>query len=368
MLDQNALAAASTGLGSSEHVIRKQSNSVDVHSVQHSLQWDWQKVTSHTVNDIDSLAKLLDLDKTALNHQCENNAFQLRVPLPFVSRMRKGDLTDPLLLQVLPLKRESQNVAGNHYDALDEQTYNVRPGLVHKYNGRVLLTAAVSCPINCRYCFRRHFPYEENRLTPSNWQPALDYIREHESITEVILSGGEPLMLNDHLFSRLLDEIEAIEHVNHIRIHTRYPIAVPQRLTPELCKRLSIAQCNVAMVLHCNHPHEIDQHVKHHLSPLVNSRVTLLNQSVLLKGINDDVETLSNLSESLYNAGVLPYYLHATDPVVGTAHFQVSDERAQALALKLSYMLPGYLLPTLVREVPGKKAKTRLPLAPATPL
>jgi len=303
------------------------------------------------------------LDDQTLARLVENNDFKLCVPLTFISRMQSADFNDPLLLQVLPLKQEQLDVAGNSTDPLDEKQYNVCPGLVHKYHGRVLLTAAISCPINCRYCFRRHFAYEDNRLTPSNWSQALDYIRGDQSIKEVILSGGEPLLLNDRLFGRLLDEIESIDHVLHVRIHSRYPIVVPQRLTPALCSRLIHARCKIALVLHCNHPNEIDDHVKQHLQNLVHSPVTLLNQSVLLKNINDDVETLRLLSEKLYGAGVLPYYLHATDPVVGTAHYQVDDAQAKRIAAELTHNLPGYLVPTLVREISGKRAKTRLPLA-----
>lgn len=331
--------------------------------LEDALSWDWQAVTANTVNDIDTLASLLGIDNTTMHSVVEPNAFKLCVPLPFVSRMRTGDLNDPLLLQVLPLKQEQLEFPGSSTDPLNETHYNVCPGLVHKYHGRVLLTAAVSCPINCRYCFRRHFAYEENRLTPNNWGQALDYIRGDTTIKEVILSGGEPLLLNDRLLCRLLDEIETIDHINHIRIHSRYPIVVPQRLTKALCSRLSKSRCKLALVLHCNHPNEIDKHVKKHLRALVKSPVTLLNQSVLLKDINDNIDTLSALSEKLYDAGVLPYYLHATDPVVGTAHFQVSDDRAQQLALELTQRLPGYLVPTLVREVSNKLAKTRLPLA-----
>jgi len=335
---------------------------VTTEQLRQCVLWDWQKVTSNTVNDVDTLASLLSLDRQALDKLVENNSFALRVPLPFIARMQAGNLNDPLLLQVLPLKQEQHDVPGNSTDPLNEQQYNVCPGLVHKYHGRVLLTAAITCPINCRYCFRRHFAYEDNRLTPSTWHQALDYIRSDSSINEVILSGGEPLMLNDRMFGKLLDEIESIEHVQHIRIHSRFPVVVPQRLTQTLCSRLINARCKVALILHCNHANEIDEHVTRHLHSLVDSPVTLLNQSVLLHNINDNVETLCALSESLYGAGVLPYYLHATDPVVGTAHLQVDDATAQQLALDLTHRLPGYLVPTLVREISGKQAKTRLPL------
>jgi len=325
-----------------------------------SLTWDWQKVASDTVNDLDVLASLLDLDSIALASVTSNTDFALRVPLPFVARMQPGNLNDPLLLQVLPQKRENSNPAGFSDDPLQEHQYNVRPGLVHKYAGRVLLTAAVSCPINCRYCFRRHFPYESNRLTPKSWAPALQYVAQDESIREVILSGGEPLFLNDRMLSQLLNEIEMIDHVQMIRIHTRFPVVVPQRLNKALCNRLISSRCKIAMVLHCNHPNEINAHMKQCLQTLVSSPVTLLNQSVLLKGVNDNAATLVQLSQKLYDAGVLPYYLHATDPVNGAAHFQVSDTQARSLSETLTNTLPGYLVPTLVREVSGKAAKTRL--------
>lgn len=330
--------------------------------LQQASQWSWQKVTADAVEDIDTLASLLEINADSMASLTQTNDFKLRVPITFVARMRKQDLRDPLLLQILPQKQEQLSAPGFSADPLNEQQYNVCPGLIHKYHGRVLLTAAVSCPINCRYCFRRHFPYDENRLTPSNWSPALDYIGNDKSIREVILSGGEPLLLNDRHISQLLSQIESIPHVSQIRIHTRYPIVVPQRLTNDLCARLIESRCKIALVLHSNHPNEIDIHVKHHLQALAQSSVTLLNQSVLLAGINDSRQTLAELSEKLYDAGVLPYYLHATDPVEGTVHLQVNDKQAQQLALELSEVLPGYLVPTLVREVSGRLAKTRLPL------
>lgn len=331
--------------------------------LQQSCYWSWQKVTANTVEDVDSLASLLHLDSQALANRVADNDFKLRVPLTFINRMRPGDLFDPLLLQILPQKQEHDDAPGFVRDPLNEQAYNVRPGLVHKYHGRVLLTAAISCPINCRYCFRRHFPYNENRLTPNTWGPAIEYIQQDTSIKEVILSGGEPLLLNDRMIDQLLTEIESIPHVKLIRIHSRFPVVTPQRLTNELCSRLISSRCRVALVLHCNHSNEIDTNLKRHLKVLSESSVTLLNQSVLLYGINDKVSVLSELSENLYDAGVLPYYLHATDPVSGTTHFQVSDAKASQLASALTHELPGYLVPTLVREISDKPAKTRLALS-----
>jgi len=327
-----------------------------------SLTWDWQKVVANTVNDVASLERLLKLPSGKLSKHACSNEFALKVPHTFIARMQPGVVNDPLLLQVLPSTQENEHTAIVSDDPLLEQQFNVCSGLLHKYQGRVLLTAAVSCPINCRYCFRRHFPYDENRLTPSHWQTALDYIKSDQSIREVILSGGEPLLLNNNLLDSLLTKIESIKHVKLIRIHTRFPIAVPQRVDPALCERLIQSRCRVTMVMHSNHPNEIDSAVKEHLSALVNSPVTLLNQSVLLHGINDDVETLVELSERLFDAGVLPYYLHATDPVRGAGHFIVDDTVASQLALELTRSLPGYLAPTLVREVAGEPAKTRLNL------
>lgn len=336
-----------------------------VAELRQSNRWDWQQVVTNTVNDLSSLSRYIDVPEQQLDDRARSNAFAMRIPLPFVSRMRRGDIDDPLLRQVLPERQEMQIVRGLQEDPLQEAHFAVRPGLIHKYEGRVLLTAAASCPINCRYCFRRHFPYAENRLTPSQWQSALDYIASDNSIREVILSGGEPLLLKDSLLNTLLTEIEHIPHVELVRIHTRMPVAVPQRLTHALCQRLIDSRCKMTVVLHCNHPNEIDEHVQMHISPLVNSAVTVLNQSVLLRGINDNTDTLVQLSERLFDSGIMPYYLHATDPVIGAGHFIVADDHAQALAQELTHRLPGYLVPTLVREEPGKAAKTRLPLGPS---
>jgi len=328
-----------------------------------SLSWDWQTVTSKAVTDLTELSQHLSINPQALANIASANDFELRVPLTFVARMKSGDVNDPLLLQVLPLNAEKQTTENCSVDPLQEKTYNVRPGLIHKYTGRVLLTAAVSCPINCRYCFRRHFPYTENRITQKTWQPALDYIGNDKTIREVILSGGEPLLLNDRTIDSLLSQLENIAHVKLIRIHTRFPIAVPQRLTNVLCNRLIASRCKIALVLHSNHANEINEHVCNSLKPLVSSPVTLLNQTVLLRGINDNANILKNLNEKLYDAGVLPYYLHATDPIAGASHWQVSDTDAQKIARELTDQLPGYLVPTLVREVAGKQSKTRLALS-----
>ena len=322
--------------------------------------WPWQQVASRAVTDVHTLAHLLNLDADALAGITEQNAFTLKVPHTFIARMQRGNPDDPLLRQVLNRQEEQDNVDGYVLDPLNEHSGSPCPGIIHKYPGRVLLTAATSCPVNCRYCFRRHFPYDDNRLTPSTWHKALDYIRSNADIKEVILSGGEPLMLKDALLDRLINEIEAIAHVELIRIHTRFPVAVPQRLTNALVKCLSHTRVPVTIVLHANHPNEIDDTVVQSLRPLRNSAVTLLNQSVILKGVNDASDTLCTLSRKLFAAGVLPYYLHVLDKVVGTSHFAISDSQAKRLHQQMIDHLPGYLVPQLVREVPGFPAKTRL--------
>jgi len=329
---------------------------------QPGQQSSWQHLASHCITELKELCTLLELNYEEISALCVSNHFALRVPMPFVARMQKGNAKDPLLLQVLPLKQEQQAAADYVSDPLDEMAFNPVSGLIHKYAGRVLLTAATSCPINCRYCFRRHFPYTENRLTPSTWQPALDYIRRDTTITEVILSGGEPLLLNDAMLDKLLSSLESIQHLKLLRIHTRLPIVIPQRVTRTLRERLLKSKLRTSIVLHCNHAQEIDGDVRTALAPLVASPVTLLNQSVLLKGINDNADTLQKLSFSLFEAGVLPYYLHATDLVAGTAHFTVDDKSAKVIHKQLLDLLPGYLVPTLVREISHEKAKTRLAL------
>ncbi len=325
-----------------------------------STAWSWQQATANTVNDLPTLARHLQLNTEQLRSLCATSNFSLKVPLPFVARMEKRNYNDPLLLQVLPLKAELDNVEGYVSDPLEEQNSNPCAGIIHKYKGRVLLTAASSCPVNCRYCFRRHFPYQENRITPSNWHEAINYIAAQNDISEVILSGGEPLLLNDKTFGKLLDALEPITHVKLLRIHTRFPVVVPQRITPQLCARLKQSRFHTSMVLHCNHANELNKFVKTCLAPLKAADVTLLSQSVLLKNINDNLPTLQTLSYKLFSMGILPYYLHATDPVAGTAHFNVSDTTAKTLVNDMQNSMPGYLVPQLVREIAGRAAKTRL--------
>ena len=319
----------------------------------------WQDEMADLVTDPAELIELLELDPAQLPTALRaGDAFSLRVPRPFLQRMRRGDPQDPLLLQVLPGAQELVASPGFSADPLEEQAANPVPGVVHKYRGRLLLIAASQCAINCRYCFRRQFPYAENHLSRAQWQAALDYVRDRQELREVILSGGDPLVLSDRQLRWLSGELAAIEHLDKLRVHTRLPIVAPSRITDELLDWFAGSRLKPVLVLHCNHPNEIDTAVRKSLARLREAGVTLLNQAVLLRGVNDSETALRDLSEKLFAAGVLPYYLHQLDRVQGAAHFEVEDARAQQLVGALRHSLPGYLVPKLVREIPGEPSKS----------
>ncbi len=322
---------------------------------------EWQISLKNAVSDPLHLFRLLELDPTSvadLNPALRQ--FSLRVPLEFVERMEKGNPLDPLLLQVIPDVQEMLEKPGFINDPLYEKDYNPVPGLLQKYHGRVLLPLVGACAINCRYCFRRNFPYEENILGASHWDQVLDYIAKDSSIEEVIFSGGDPLIVKDPQLSELVSKLEKIEHVQILRFHTRLPIMIPSRINEEFLTWLKASRLQKTLAIHCNHPNEIDDSVVKALARLHENNVTLLNQTVLLKNINDDAEILAALSKKLFKAKVLPYYLHLLDPVSGTAHFNVELPEAQQIMEKLRQILPGYLVPRLVREVPGEKSKVAI--------
>jgi len=323
----------------------------------------WQRLLQASVKSVDELLRLLEIDPAALKIRPLATDFPLRVPPGFVSRMARGDSNDPLLRQVLPLPEEARATSGYGCDPLDEQAHMAAPGLLHKYHGRALLTLTGACAINCRYCFRRHFPYSEANPVSDNLERALAYLRQHPDITEIILSGGDPLMLPDTRLRPLAMQLAEIPQLQTLRIHTRLPVVLPERVDADLISWLRAVPLKVVMVMHCNHANEIDPAVQQAMRQLAQAGVTLLNQSVLLRGINDDAASLIRLSEALFTAGILPYYLHQLDKVQGAAHFAVDDARALSLAAEMSAALPGYLVPRLVREHPGNPGKT--PLAPA---
>jgi EF-P beta-lysylation protein EpmB len=319
----------------------------------------WQELWRDAIRDP---CELLDL--VGLSHRGDlvagDAGFAMRVPRGFVARMRMGDAQDPLLLQVLPQAAELGDVPGFTRDAVGDLAARAAHGVLHKYEGRALLIATGSCAVNCRYCFRRHFPYAEETAAAGRWEDAVDLIRVDASIREVILSGGDPLSLSTTKLAELTDRLGAISHVKRLRIHTRLPIVLPERVDGELEAWLRHLRLQRVVVLHANHPNELDDGVAEACSRIAGTGATLLNQSVLLRGINDDADTLQALSERLFACGVLPYYLHQLDRVEGVAHFEVGDERAHALVDAIRTRLPGYLVPRLVREVAG--APSKMPL------
>ncbi|RLA58559.1 MAG: EF-P beta-lysylation protein EpmB [Gammaproteobacteria bacterium] len=324
-------------------------------------QADWKSELSESICSVEALLELVQLDKTQLSG-CQQAAadFPLRVPRAFLSRMEPGNPADPLLMQVLPLESELTPSAGFIPDPLDEAAHNPVPGLVHKYRNRVLLIVSPTCAVNCRYCFRRHFPYGENRQNRQQWRRALAYIENDLNINEVIYSGGDPLAANDQFLSWLTKSIAAISHVKRLRVHTRMPVVIPSRIDSQLLGWMAATRLKPIVVLHINHGNEIDGRVKRAVRQLLDSGLTVLNQTVLLNGVNDNAGVLVELSEALYESGVMPYYLHLLDPVQGAGHFQVSDRRALQIYRDMQAALPGYLVPKLVREHAGASSKTIL--------
>jgi EF-P beta-lysylation protein EpmB len=274
--------------------------------------------------------------------------------------MRRGDPNDPLLLQVLPQARELEEISGFVPDAVGDLAARAANGVLHKYEGRALLVATGSCAVHCRYCFRRHFPYAQETAAAAGWNEAIGRVRADTSIVEVILSGGDPLSLATAKLAELTNPLASIGHLRRLRIHTRLPVVLPERVDDELARWLAALPWPAAVVLHANHANELDSNVAAACARLRDTGATLLNQAVLLRGVNDDAAVLADLSERLFDCGVLPYYLHQLDRVSGAAHFEVDDTRARKLIEEVRARLPGYLVPRLVREVAGEPAKTPL--------
>lgn len=315
------------------------------------------------VTEPDELLQLLALDRHAelAAGRDARRLFALRVPRAFIARMKPGDAQDPLLLQVLTQGQEFVQAPGYSTDPLDEQS-SVVPGLLHKYRNRALLLVKGGCAVNCRYCFRRHFPYQENPGNKRSWQTAIDYIAAHPELDEIIFSGGDPLMAKDQELAWLIDALAQIPHLKRLRIHSRLPVVIPARITDGLCQILAETRLQVLMVTHINHAQEIDAALQQAMQQLKRAGVTLLNQSVLLRGVNDNAATLAALSNALFDAGILPYYLHVLDKVQGAAHFFVSDDEARALVRELLTQVSGYMVPKLAREIGGEPSKTPLDL------
>lgn len=321
---------------------------------------DWRQAWRDAVRDPLELLELLGLESLTGNLPAASQ-FPLRVPRGFIARMRHGDPNDPLLRQVLPLDDEDRIVPGFELDAVGDGDARRGGGVIHKYQGRALLIATGSCAVHCRYCFRRHYPYAEDTAAAAGWREAVAIIADDPSLHEVILSGGDPLSLADHKLVELTDALRGIAHIRRLRIHTRLPVVLPERVDAGLLAWLRGLPWPVTVVIHANHANEFDAGVDAALAALRDTGATVLNQAVLLRGVNDSVDALAALCERGFAAGVLPYYLHQLDRVAGAAHFEIDDAQALRLHTALAARLPGYLVPRLVREVAGAPGKTPLP-------
>ncbi|WP_299664473.1 EF-P beta-lysylation protein EpmB [uncultured Psychromonas sp.] len=318
----------------------------------------WQKELAEAVKNPQQLLEILEIEQeNDLISQLARKQFPMLVPMPFVKKMQKGNINDPLLKQVLPISDEELTVKGFTTDPLVEQN-NQQQGLLHKYKSRVLLILKTGCAVNCRYCFRRHFPYAENSINKSELTNIIAYIQNNPDVNEVILSGGDPLMTKDKQLFELFDQLEALPQLTRLRIHTRLPVVIPSRITQGLVTRLQKSRFNIVLVLHINHQQEIDADFASAMQRCHQAGIHLLNQSVLLKGVNDHASQLVALSEALFSVNILPYYLFLLDKVQGAAHFDIDEIDAQKLHNAMQVELPGYLVPRLSREIAGQQSKT----------
>ena len=327
-----------------------------------SVEHNWQKELAGSFTDPAKLLQHLGLDEEKYaQHIKARRLFPMRVPRHFVNLMEKGNPNDPLFLQVMPLSDEFLSSPGYSEDPLEEHD-TAGKGILHKYDSRVLLMVRTGCAVNCRYCFRRHFPYADNSVSKHQWVDVLNYIRGNGKINEVIFSGGDPLMAKDDHLSWLANEIAAIPHIKRLRIHSRLPVVLPERISHDFVEWFTALPLQKVLVLHANHANEMSETLKSRLNTLRERGVTLLNQSVLLKGVNDSGDAISDLSETLFEAGVLPYYLHVLDKVQGASHFYVSDDEGRLIMEEAIKRLPGFLVPKLVREIGGQPGKTPIDL------
>ena len=321
----------------------------------------WRRALGAAVRDPDELVTRLSLpDHLREPARRAAQRFPLLVPESYLARMRPGDPQDPLLLQVLPVEPEMQQVSGFTPDPVCDLCARETPGLLRKYHGRALLLTTGACAVHCRYCFRRMYPYGEEPKRFDDWQPAFEALQADPSVHEVVLSGGDPLMLNDTRLSQLVERLELIPHLSRLRLHSRLPIVLPERVTQTLLDLLTATRLTVVFVVHANHPNELVTDCAEALRTIARSGFAVLNQAVLLRHINDAAATLERLCERLVDLGVIPYYLHQLDRVSGAAHFEVSEQVGRSLIRELRHRLPGYAVPQYVREVPSAAHKCPL--------
>ena len=327
--------------------------------MQHSK---WQTILQQTTDKPDVLVRDLGIANELVLSENANREFPIRATRRFIGKIRSHDPEDPLLRQIIPLANEEIQHPGFTADPLNEKNYMQVPGVLQKYHGRALLVVTGACAIHCRYCFRRQFPYNENNPASENWKQAIAFLDKDPSISEVILSGGDPLILADDRLTGLLHLLEQIPHLKRIRIHTRIPVVLPERINDALETMLARCAKSIVIVIHVNHVNELDRDTATAITRLKKTGAIVLNQSVLLRGINDTANDLVHLSEGLFAQGVLPYYLHMLDPVSGTGHFAVPENKARELLQELYERLPGYLVPRLVSEQPGARSKVPVEL------
>ncbi|MEM7400544.1 MAG: EF-P beta-lysylation protein EpmB [Pseudomonadota bacterium] len=327
-------------------------------AIENTAQSAWQIEYKNAISNLETLCDELELDINDLPvDRSRYQTFPLRVPHSYVKRMQKSNPTDPLLLQVLPNQLEQQEIAGFIKDPVGDLRSVKSSGLLQKYHGRALLITSSCCAIHCRYCFRRHFPYSEQNPRKDSWIQAIEELKNDKSINEIILSGGDPLTLSDQKLEELVKKLETIQHITTLRVHTRLPVVIPNRINSSLLAWIKNTRLKLVMVLHINHAQEINHELQNKLNLLVELNCMLLNQSVLLRTINADTKSLENLSKKLLNANIMPYYLHLLDKVAGAAHFDVPENEARLLMRKVAKRLPGYLVPKLVKEIPGETSK-----------
>ena len=321
----------------------------------------WKRELASAITDPKVLLNRLGLE-SQLSLVDNNAPFKCLVTDSFIDKIEEGNINDPLLRQVLPLTEEN-NIKIQRTgitDPVGDISAMTSPGLLHKYHGRALLISTGACAIHCRYCFRRHYPYQESSCSSSAIDEATDYLKSHREIDEIILSGGDPLVLDNEKLARLISKLEEVTQLKTLRIHSRLPVVLPSRIDNGLLQLLKTSRLQVVIVIHANHANELQGNEIRKLQQLNNAGITLLNQSVLLKGVNDDADALINLSKRLLECKTLPYYLHLLDPVTGAMHFSVNEDHALKLKAQLEKNLPGYLVPKLVREITGKQSKSAI--------
>ncbi len=357
----NGRHGQSTSSKCSGSVLEPAEKTIDRQNGRNENSESWREELKKAERRVDKLIQRLALPTELLPAARQAAArFPLLVPCSFLDRISRGDLQDPLLRQVLPTAAELENREGFRADPVGDLQAVRAPGLLQKYPGRALLVATSCCGVHCRFCFRRAFPFSDQTVQPDRIEQAVAVIRQDSELQEVILSGGDPLTLPSSQLQEMLEQLNSVSHLRRLRIHTRLPIVIPACVTERLLKVLNSFSRRVVVVVHCNHPNELNAECETALRRLVQAGLVVLNQTVLLKGVNDDADTLSELCERLVDLGVLPYYLHQLDRVSGAAHFEVPELEGKRLLQELRERLPGYCVPKYVREVPGKRYKVPL--------